>query len=140
MKKKSSYLKVSSILILTLLLIASSCKDSNQDIFFDFFKFSPPPDVTDFHYFAEEGFDSDYWIAFECDSTTVKKIVTSLNLVKGKEETYGLMGGLNFKPTLWWDYNFIKESVPHTKVVYSSHYFLWYDKAKRKAYFLLYDT
>jgi hypothetical protein len=130
---------------ITFLSCASNSSDSptpkvNKNVFFDFFKFEPTPDVRDFNYYADEiGIDASYWISFGCDDSTIQKIHKSLELHEGKEGR-GLFGGLNSSPTKWWDTTFIFKAIPYIKVEEPIYWFLWYDKTKKKAYFLTLDT
>jgi hypothetical protein len=141
MKKVFRYLINRTTLLITLILILNSCQRSDSEVFHDFFEFYPPSDVKEFHFIANEGFlDSSYWISFECNHTTAEKIISKLSLLRYNEATDGLGGGLNSKPTAWWDHEFIENSVPYTKRVYSDHYYFWYDNYKGRVYFLLFDT
>lgn len=51
-----------------------------------------------------------------------------------------LEGGLNSKPTPWWDTSFINKSIPYGKKRDNRHWYLWYDPVNKRAYFLTFDT
>ncbi len=112
----------------------------DNKVFNDFFKFDLPADVKNFNYYADElGIDASYWISFDCDESTVKKIHQILDLHEG-EAGRGLFGGLNSYPTLWWDTTFLFNARPFTKREEQIFWFIWYDKKNRKAYFLTFDV
>lgn len=125
-----------------------SCSNSgglitNQDqkTFTSYFKFEPTPDVKNFNYFPDEtGIDASYWISFECNESTVDKIRERLGLKLEKRPQEGLIGGLNIEPTAWWDTSFVKKERPHSRQKENLYWYLWYDKSKRKVYFLSFDT
>jgi len=81
------------------------------------------------------GFDASYWLAFQCNDTTVERIRSTLQL----DETdvgRGLFGGLNSSPTKWWDTTFIFKSQYHKTDDGKNYWHLWYDTVNKKAYLL----
>jgi hypothetical protein len=119
-----------------------SCWRSSSQYFLDFFAFPPTEDVKNINSYADEtGIDASYWLAFECEDSTIHKIIANLQLEEHKSETQGLYGGLNSSPTSWWDTAF----VAHSKPFYNENEqdricsFLWYNNKVKKAYFLTFD-
>ncbi|MDP4262659.1 MAG: hypothetical protein Q8941_09025 [Bacteroidota bacterium] len=136
------------ILFVGLSSIIVSCNNSgrpvskeDQKIFARFFQFEPTPDVKNFYYFPDEpGIDPSYWISFECNESTVARVRESLELQPESQPQEGLIGGLNIEPKPWWDTSFIKKSIPFSRQKENTYRYLWYDKDKRKVYFLSFDT
>jgi hypothetical protein len=135
-------------LLIIIFIFISSCKNSsraitkeNEKTFIDFFKFEPPSDVKDFDYFPDEqGIDAAYWISFTCNESTVAKIRERLELQPEDKAQEGLVGGLNIEPESWWDTAFIKKAHPYSWQKENLYRYLWYDKNKKKVYFLSFDT
>ncbi len=112
----------------------------NKQRFQDFFGFYPTADVKNIYAHSDElGIDASYYFAFECADSTVTKIKKSLFLSADTTGT-GFSGWLNSSPTFWWDTAAIQKIKPFTKQKENLHWYLWYDKAKGKVYFLTFDT
>jgi hypothetical protein len=113
---------------------------ANRKIFADFFNFQVTPDVHNLYAYADElGIDASYYLAFNCDDSTIKKIKQNLSLETDKTET-SFGGGLNSSPIFWWDTAFINKSKPFSKQEKNLYWYLWYDKLKKRAYFFTFDT
>lgn len=111
----------------------------NKKRFSEFFGFHPTEDVNNLYCHADEmGIDHDYQFAFNCDTATVSKIVSSLKLKK-KDQPDNFSSGLwhNYQ---WWDSATIETLVPyHMKGEHERHWYLWYDSSKKKAYYFEFD-
>jgi hypothetical protein len=137
----SNILLIVSALILSCNEHGRSISKEERKTFTDFFKFEPPSDVKNFDYFPDEvGIDASYWISFECDESTVTKIRERLELHQENKPQDGLIGGLNLEPEPWWDTAFIKKSLPYSWQKENLYRYLWYDKNKKRVYFLAFDT
>jgi hypothetical protein len=102
--------------------------------------FSPTKDVKHLNSYADElGIDASYWLAFECEDSTVQKIISTLQLKKDSTKRLGFIGGLNTKPTNWWDTSFILNHSPFYKDEERVFWRLWYDSKEKKAYLLTFD-
>ena len=113
---------------------------ANRKIFADFFGFQVTPDIRNLYAYADElGIDASYYLAFECNDSTIKKIAQKLDLEPDKTET-SFGGGLNSSPTIWWDTAFINRAKPFSRQEKNLHWYLWHDKPKKRAYFLTFDT
>ncbi|MFM2386950.1 MAG: hypothetical protein RL660_1707 [Bacteroidota bacterium] len=121
-------------------LLLSSCSRTSSQHFEAFMGFAPTADVKNLNSHADEfGIDSSYWLAFECEDSTIDKIISKLQLRESATETEGLIGGLNTHPTSWWDTAFVSHSKPFYKEENRNLWYLWYDSLKKKAYFLTFD-
>lgn len=114
---------------------------ANRKIFADFFGFPVTPDVHNLYAYADElGIDASYYLAFDCNDSTIKKITQKLHLQAGTKES-NFEGGLNSSPMLfWWDTAFLNNTKPFLRQEKSRYWHLWYDKPNKKAYFLTFDT
>ena len=133
----------------------------NKQRFSEFFEFYPTSDVKNLYCYSDQlGIDASYWFAFECNDSTVQKIISKLRLtIKPKKEyrvtrdisgnvidsmlTYngnGLQGGLNSTPTSWWDTAFINKTNPYAKIKENLYWYLYHDTKNKKVYFLTFDT
>lgn len=129
-----------SVLIFSVVFCLQSCFRSSKIYFQDFFGFTPTEDVKNLNSFGDElGIDASYWLAFECNDSTIGKIVTNLQLTKSEIETNGLIGGLNTQPTPWWDTAFVSHSKPFTRQDDRILWYLWYNNKTKRAYFLTLD-
>ncbi len=111
----------------------------NKKRFSEFFGFYPTQDVKNIYCHADElGIDHDYQFAFNCDTRTLKKIVSHLNLTK-TEQPDNFSSGLwhNFP---WWDSTKISTLKPYWKKSNHEIYsYLWYDTLDQKAYYFTFD-
>lgn len=106
-----------------------------------FFRFKPTPDVINLYSYSNEvGLDASYWLSFQCNEATVKKIQENLQLQEEPSPSRGLFGGLNSTPTKWWDTTFIFNTKPYSRNEERLHWYLWYDPVKKRVYFLAFDT
>lgn len=135
------------ILIIASCLLILSCSNSgrlskeDKKIFISFFKTEPPADVRNFHYFPDIlDTDTSYWISFECNESSFDKITETLNLRQEEQPQENVLTGLNIEPRAWWDTAFIKKASPYSFQKENMYRYLWYDKAKKKVYFLSFDT
>ena len=113
---------------------------SSSSYFKNFFGFAPTKDVKKLNSYADElGIDASYWLAFNCEDSTVQKIVSALQLKKDSARVSGFIGGLNTSPTNWWDTSFILHNTPFYKDEERIFWRLWYDSKQKKAYFLTFD-
>jgi hypothetical protein len=112
----------------------------NKQRFKEFFGFYPTSDIKNMYAHSDElGIDASYYFAFECADSTVEKIKKSLAL-SVDTTGMGFSGGLNSSPTFWWDTTAIQQIKPFSKQKENLYWYLWYDKAKQKVYFLTFDT
>jgi hypothetical protein len=113
---------------------------SDSSYFTNLIGFSPTEDVKNLNSYADElGIDASYWLAFNCEDSTIEKIVSILQLKKDSARIPGFIGGLNTNPTIWWDTSFILHSKPFYKDEERMFWRLWYDANGKKAYFLTFD-
>jgi hypothetical protein len=111
----------------------------NKKRFAEFFGFFPTEDVTNLYCHADEiGIDHDYQFAFNCDTTTINKIVSNLKLTK-KDQPDNFSSGLwhNYQ---WWDSTSVETLIPYyRKGEHETYWYLWYEETKRKAYYFEFD-
>ncbi len=133
--------KPTRFLIYILIFHFISCIPRSSGSYFkSFFGLSPTKDVKKLNSYADElGIDASYWLAFECEDSTVKKIVSALQLKKDSAKISGFIGGLNTNPTNWWDTSFILHNNPYYKDEERIIWRLWYDSIGKKAYLLSFD-
>jgi hypothetical protein len=111
----------------------------NKLRFAEFFGFNPTPDVKNIYCYADEiGIDHDYTFSFNCDTSTVNKIVSYLELTQSdKPDNYGEGLQHDFK---WWDKNKIQKIKPYLKKGdHQTFWYLWYDKNESKVYYFEFD-
>jgi hypothetical protein len=85
------------------------------------------------------GIDHDYQFAFNCDTSTIIKIVSDLNLTKG-EQLDNFSSGL-WHDFPWWDSIKIASLKPYWKKdVNETYWYLWYDTINQKAYYFTFET
>lgn len=111
----------------------------NKKRFSEFFMFDPTPDVKNIYCYADEmGIDHDYQFAFNCDTTTINKIISNLNLKKGIiDNNFGRGFWHKF---LWWDSSKVETLKPFSKKgKHETYWYLWYDKLRKKAYYFSFD-
>jgi hypothetical protein len=111
----------------------------NRKRFSEFFKFEPTADVKNIYCYADEmGIDHDYQFAFNCDTSTAKKIVSSLNLKLGEVMDNNSSNLWHNFP--WWDSAKIETLKPFfRKGDHETYWYLWYDTSKQKAYYFEFD-
>lgn len=107
----------------------------NKERFKDFLKIDLTQDIKNIYCFDDAiGIDADYMFSFNCDSTTVKRIIEKHQLKLDTTTTdyaFGLQH--DFK---WWD----KEKIEKLDLYswQSEHQYFkyfWYDKTEQKAYY-----
>lgn len=112
---------------------------NNKKRFSDFLQVALSPDVKNIYCFADNiGIDSDYQFSFNCDSSTVRRIIAKHNLTLDNETTdfaFSLQDDF-----IWWD----KKKIAKLKLYSWSgehEYFkyFWYDASDQKAYFFDFD-
>ena len=111
----------------------------NQQGFARHFGFSPPADVTELYYYADElGIDAKYQLGFKADRSTVDRIVSSLDLKKPDKGFVEERIGTEFP---WWTRSDFKDLKPYWKRSSDGKAFkyLWYDESKKQAWYLEFD-
>ncbi|MEX6690887.1 hypothetical protein QTN47_25485 [Danxiaibacter flavus] len=111
----------------------------NKKRFSEFFMFDPTPDVKNIYCYADEmGIDHDYQFSFNCDTTTINKIVSNLNLKAGIVDDNNGSGLWHDFP--WWDSSKIESLIPFSKKgEHETYWYLWYDRPTQKAYYFSFD-
>ncbi len=111
----------------------------NKKRFYEFFSFYPTQDVKNIYCHADElGIDHDYQFAFNCDTATITKIISYLNLTKSEQPDNFSSGLWNDFP--WWDSTKITTLKPYwTKGKHETYRYLWYDTSGQKAYYFTFD-
>ena len=110
----------------------------NKKRFSEFFLFDPTQDVQNIYCYADEmGIDHIYQFSFNCDSTTINKIVSNLNLKRAVSDNFGTGLWHDFP---WWDSAKIEKLNPFFKKgEYETYWYLWFDTITQKAYFFTFD-
>ncbi|MEQ1734200.1 MAG: hypothetical protein ABL940_11030 [Bacteroidia bacterium] len=107
----------------------------NKERFKDFLKIDITLDVKNIYCFNDAiGIDTDYQFSFNCDTATVRKIITKHQLKLDKETTdyaFGLQNDFE-----WWDKKKIEKLDLYSRRD-DHQYFkcFWYDKIEQKAYY-----
>ena len=111
----------------------------NKKRFSEFFMFYPSSDVKNIYCYADEmGIDHEYQFSFNCDTMTINKIISNLNLKKGTVDENNSSGLWHNFP--WWDSSKIEKLKPFSKKGSNETYwYLWYDASKQKAYYFSFD-
>lgn len=111
----------------------------NKKRFQEFFDFAPTADVKNIYCYADEmGIDHDYTFSFNCNTTTLNKIVSKLRLLRA-EEPDNFSEGIQHS-FFWWDKEKIKQLTPYYKKgEHEAYWYLWYDKAESKLYYFQFD-
>lgn len=97
------------------------------------------PDVKNLYSFGDEiGIDASYYLAFECNIETAKRILTSNSLIKDTEKGNLLIGGFKQK---WWNETEIDTLTRYLFTNDTRTYFkyFWYNENNQHAYFLDFD-
>jgi len=97
------------------------------------------PDVKNLYSFGDEiGIDASYYLAFECNITTAKRILTSNSLIKDTKKGNPLSNGFKQK---WWNESEIDTLTRYVFTNDARTYFryFWYNKTNQHAYFLDFD-
>ena len=123
------------------LLVAAEKFDSNipdtktnRQRFQEFFRFVPDSDVKNiFCYSVSPDTASTYLFSFQCDSSTINRVVKSLGLDKISVSDKVSVPDFNFE---WWDKSKIT-AIPDRwiKVEEGLNEMLWYDTGESRAYF-----
>lgn len=113
----------------------------NKKRFEEMFGFAPTKDVRAIYGRSDNmGIDHTYFLAFQCQDSTIRRISTSIGL--SPDTTWNkLMGVPAFAETNdpWWDSTFTRQHAPLSKELEQNHSYLWYDPNRGKAYFVTYD-
>lgn len=111
----------------------------NRMNFETFFGMEVPSDVTNLYFAADLiGIDQDYQFAFNCEPSTISAIVTNLDLEKSSQPNN--WGEGIWEEYDWWDSQKIKMLAPYQKTVDSIFFeYLWYDEAKKRAWYFTFD-
>ncbi|PWU03357.1 MAG: hypothetical protein C5B52_03440 [Bacteroidetes bacterium] len=110
---------------------------SNRERFREFFRFEPGADVNEiFCYSVSPDTATTYVFSFKCDSSTVARIVSSLELQKANFNSQISAPDFNFP---WWNKSKIAGTQDRwTKVEDGLIELLWYDKTEGRVFF--YDS
>ena len=111
----------------------------NKKRFSEFFHFEPTPDVRNIYCYADLiGIDGKFFFSFNCDTTTLNRIINELNLIHRDQPDLTSIGlWQNFS---WWDSAKIVTIPPFSKKVeHEMYWYLWYDSTKKKAYYMDFD-
>jgi hypothetical protein len=111
----------------------------NKKRFSEFFLFNPTPDVKNIYCYADEmGIDHKYQFSFNCDVTTINKIISNLHLKSGIVDDNN--GNDLWQDFSWWDSLKIKKLKPFSKKGnHEAYWYLWYDTLNTKAYYFSFD-
>jgi len=111
----------------------------NKERFRDFLQVEITPDVKNIYCFDDAvGIDADYQFSFNCDTSTVRRIIEKHKFTLDKETTeyaFGLQHDFD-----WWDKEKIEKLDLYSwtdKQQYLKYF--WYDTAEQKAYYFDYD-
>jgi len=112
----------------------------NKRRFKEFFNFAPTSDVKNIYCFGDIiAFDNSFSFSFNCNEITVQKIVSELELSRAHQpDNYSQGIQQNFR---WWDKKKIEKLIPYYKKNsdHTYYWYLWYDVAESKAYYLEFD-
>ena len=112
----------------------------NKKRFDEFFHFAPTSDVKNIYCFADEiAFDHTYMFSFNCNMTTLYKIISELELVQADspdKSSEGIQQDFD-----WWDKEKLKNLTPYCKKEdeHRTYWYLWYDMTDKKAYYIEFD-
>ena len=101
------------------------------------FGFTQSNDVKNFKYKEDVFIDAAWWMGFECEDSTVHRIITHLELTEdrnGNRRGYATFG---YYPE-WWDTSIIYRSRQYSWELSNVKWFLWYDVNTKKVFFLKY--
>ena len=137
-KNKKKFVKY-GILILCLIFCWYECgpDPENKRKFKKTLGIGLTPDVKNIQYCGDFiGIDYSIYLAFNCDSSTIARIIKENRLeFAGKTE----IGHSCYCD--WWDQEKISTIVPYKKRTRDdTHRFLWYDKENKKAYYTEFST
>lgn len=107
----------------------------NKERFKDFIKVDLTPDVKNIYCYDEAiGIDASYQFAFNCDTSTARKIIEAHQLKRDPVKKYGI-----YREFEWWDIKKIEKLDLYTWEEDRYFKYFWYDEAEQKAYFLDFD-
>jgi hypothetical protein len=111
----------------------------NKRRFADFFGFEAGADVSNLYCYADlMGTDHSYQFAFQCDESTVERIISQrkLKLLNSPENSAS-----NLRRMFdWWNEKFVVRTPPYfVKEEHESYSYLWFDKSKEVAYYFTFD-
>jgi hypothetical protein len=112
---------------------------ANRRMFARHVGFAVPSGVTDLYCYADElGADVSYQLGFTTDSATVQRIVSAQALTQ-RDPEFGIGIGRELP---WWKPDDLRALVPYWKQNPDGDYFwfLWYNPATKRAWFLEYST
>jgi len=111
----------------------------NKKRFSEFFHFEPTPDVRNIYCYADQmGIDSKFFFSFNCDTTTLNRIINELHLIhRDQPDLFGRGLWQNFP---WWDSAKIVTINPFSKKGdHETYWYLWYDSTNKKVYYMDFD-
>jgi hypothetical protein len=141
-------MKLRYLILVCLIIVLGACTDYDHDTpdtsanragFERHFDFTPPPDVTELYYFADElGADVLYQLGFSASPETVNRIVTTLDLETTAPDVDATSLPYDFP---WWDAAAIDEATLYWKCNADADYYwmLWYHAETGRVYYLEYS-
>lgn len=111
----------------------------NKARFKDFLAVELTSDVKNIYCFDDAtGFDTDYMFAFNCDSSTARKIIEKHQLQRNQEPTdYAFVLQDDFE---WWDKRKIEQLNLYSWSDGRTYFkYFWYDTTEQKAYYFDFD-
>jgi hypothetical protein len=111
----------------------------NKERFKEFLKVELTPDVKNIYCFDDAiGIDADFQFAFNCDTSTVRRIIEEHKLTLDKETTDYAFGFQHDFP--WWDKKKIEKLELYSwKGERQFFKYFWYDAKEQKAYYFDFD-
>lgn len=108
--------------------------DNNKKRFKEHLNIDLTNDVKNIYTYGDFlGADYKVLISFNCDITTINKIVTVKNMVLQNSNDEGLGFGEEFQ---WWDKNKIHKIKPYKEGKEAEYWkYLWFDKSSKTAYY-----
>lgn len=111
----------------------------NKERFKDFLQVELTPDIKNIYCFDDAiGIDADYQFAFNCDSSTARRIIEKHLLTLDKETSdyaFGLQNDFS-----WWDKKKIEKLDLYSWKGEKQYFkYFWYDAKEQKAYYFDFD-
>ncbi|MNS30647.1 hypothetical protein D3C72_626830 [compost metagenome] len=112
----------------------------NKKRFKNFLQIELTSDVKNIYCYADEmGIDQNYQFSFNCDTSTVIRILQKHQLRLDTATSYGFSAELQ-KEFVWWKCNDIKKLPMYSWKGDNEYYkYFWYNQKTRKAYYLDFD-
>ena len=111
----------------------------NKERFKDFLQVDLTPDIKNIYCFDDAiGIDADYQFSFNCNTSTVAKIIKKLNLTLDSKTTdfgFGFQNDFD-----WWNKKKIEKLKLYSWKGENEYYkYFWYDTIEQKAYYFDFD-